>query len=78
MCHAAAERAPQADRIVGDVANNTGKYRPERTVVNGTMERSVACPRADVQDLIADGEHVQPGDGIDVDQMRRTREAKKP
>ena len=38
------------------------------------MECGMARPRADVQDLIADGEQVQPSDSVDVDQMRRARE----
>jgi len=57
---------------VRDVTNDGGKHRPERAVLNRTMKRGVARPRTDVQNLIADGEHVQPGDGVDVDQMRRT------
>ena len=57
------------------MANNTGKHRPERAVLNRTMKRGVARQCADVQDLIADGEHVQPSDSVDVDQMRRTCEA---
>ena len=61
---------------MGDVANHSGEHRPERAVLNRTMERSVMHPCPDVQDLVADGENVQPGDGVDVDQMRRTREAK--
>ena len=60
---------------MGDVANNSGKHRPERAVLSGTMECGVARPRTDVQDLVADGEHVQPSDSVDVDQMRRMCEA---
>ena len=75
MRQAAAERAPQADRIVRDVLYNSGKHRPERAVLNGTMECGVARSCTDVQDPLADGKHVQPGDGVDVDQMCRTREA---
>jgi len=59
---------------VRDVTNDGGKHRSERTALNRTMKRGVARPRADVQDLVADGEHIQLRDGVDVDQMRRARE----
>ena len=58
-----------------DVTNDGGKHRPERAVLNRAMKRGVTRPGTDVQDLVVDGERVQPGDGVDVDQMRRTREA---
>jgi hypothetical protein len=57
------------------VTNDDGKHRPERAALNRTMKRGVARPRTNAQDTIADGEHVQPGDSVDVDQMRGTREA---
>ena len=74
MCQAAAKRAAQADRVVRDVTNDGGKHRSERTALNRMMKRGVARPRADAQHLIADGEHIQLRDGVDVDQMRRARE----
>jgi hypothetical protein len=67
--------APRKKSRARDVANDSGKHRAERAVLNGTMERSVARPCTDAQDTIVRGEHVQPGDGVDVDQMRRTCEA---
>ena len=75
MCQAAAKRAAKADRIMRDVTNDGGKHRPERSVLNETMKCGMAHPGTDVQDLIANGEHVQPSDSVDVDQMRGAREA---
>jgi hypothetical protein len=46
---AAAERAPHPDRIVRDVSNHSSKHRPERAVLDRTMERGMARPRTDTQ-----------------------------
>jgi hypothetical protein len=59
---------------VRDVANDSAKHPPEWAVLHRVMERGVAHPSPDVQDAVARGEPVQPGDGVDVDQMRRTRQ----
>jgi len=74
-CARLPQNVPHPDRIVRDVANHGGKHRPERAGLNGTMERGVTRPCTDAQDTIVRGENVQPGDGVDVDQMRRTCEA---
>ena len=58
-----------------NVTSDGGKHSAERTVLNRTMKRGVARPGPDVQNLITDREYVQPSDGVDIDQMRRTREA---
>ena len=76
MRQAAAKRAAQADRIVRDVTNDDGKHRPERAVLYWTMKRGMARQGTDAQHPIPDGEPVQPGDGVDVDQISRPRQAK--
>ena len=41
------------------------------------MERRVAYPRADLQHAVALGQKVEPGDPVDVDQVRRARQAER-
>ena len=76
MCEAAAERAAHADRVMRDVPHDGGQHDPERTIDDRAMELGMAHAGADAQRAIPDRQTVEPGDGVDVDQVCRAGEAK--
>jgi len=71
---AAAERAAHADRIMRDMLHYNGEHRAEPTVLDPAMKRGMPDPRADAQPAAFRDKPVEPGNGIDVDQMRRARQ----
>ena len=56
-----------------DVPHHSGKRRAERTVLDTLMKRGMAHAGSDAQPVIFHKKPVKPRNGIDVDQMRRTR-----
>lgn len=73
---AAAEGAADADRVMRNMPCHAGQHRPQRASNYGAIEGGVPHSRANAQHAILRGKPVQPGDGVDVDQISRPREAK--
>ena len=68
----AAERAPVADERIGDPGRG-GLDRTEGEL--GASEVGVAHERADTRVTVVPSERVEIGDAVDVDELRRVREA---
>ena len=77
MGEAAAKRAAGADRIMRDVAYDEREQVAQRPGRDRPVERRVAHASADRERVALDREPVEPGDPVDVDEMRRPREAKR-
>ena len=76
MRKAAAERAAQPDRIMRDMTDHSGQHRAERAAALPDDGRRRGAPARRCAALPSrDGKPVEPGDGVDVDQMRRPRQA---
>ena len=75
MRKAAAEGAADSDRIMPNMPRHAGQHRPQRASIYRAIESSVPHPRANAQHAILRGDPVQPGDGVDVDQIGRPRQA---
>ena len=77
MGEAAAERAADADRVMRDVADHAGQQGAERPRDHRTMERRVPHAGADGERIAGDRQAVERADRVDVDQVRRPRQAER-
>ena len=55
--------------------HHAGQHRPQRASLYRAIEGDVPHSRANAQHAILRGKPVQPGDGVDVDQISRLRQA---
>ena len=62
---------------MGDMLHHDGEHRAEPAVLDLAMKRGMADPRADAQPTLLHNKPVEPGNGVDVDQMRRARQAER-
>ena len=60
-----------------DVARDIGEKLAERIINDGFVERGVAHAGADRQNFSVAGDGVEPGDLVDVDEMRGLGEAER-
>ena len=58
-----------------DVARDRGEQRAERAFYRWPLERAVAHAGADAQPAVLRLQYTQRGDLVDIDEVRRRREA---
>ena len=75
MRDGAAKGAAGADRMVRDVAHHRRQQPAQRPVHDRTMERRMPHAGADAKLAVLDRQALERGDAVDVDEMRRPRQA---
>src|SRR4029077_14381685 len=74
---AAAKRTAHADRIMRDMAYDHAEQSAKRVIDHGLVKCRVAHTSTDRQRFTVTRHFVEPGDLVDVHEMRRLRQAKR-